>query len=63
VEPPKRRAAVDAWRAANDLWAKLERSEAGRAERPEIMPIDPALRRFRDWVVDEGARAGGISAG
>jgi LysR family glycine cleavage system transcriptional activator len=30
--------------------------------RPEAL-IDPALRRFRDWVVDEGAQAGGISAG
>jgi len=30
--------------------------------RPEAL-IDPALRRFRDWVVDEGTRAGGISAG
>lgn len=30
--------------------------------RPEAL-IDPALRRFRDWVVDEGAQAEGISAG
>ena len=30
--------------------------------RPEAL-IDPALRRFRDWVVDEGTQAGGISAG
>ncbi|GDY38823.1 LysR substrate-binding domain-containing protein [Acidovorax sp. NB1] len=30
--------------------------------RPEAL-IDPALRRFRDWVLDEGAQAEGISAG
>lgn len=30
--------------------------------RPEAL-IDPALRRFRDWVVGEGLKAGSISAG
>lgn len=53
-----------ATRALVGLWAPQAPTPLGYrlVYRPEAL-IDPALRRFRDWVLDEGTQAGGISAG
>lgn len=38
-----RSALVDEWRAANDYWYELEKSEAGIADKVEIRDLDPCL--------------------
>jgi hypothetical protein len=41
---------ADEWRAANDIYYELERTEAGIADRIECLPLDPELEPLADAV-------------
>ena len=41
---PERRAPVDQWRAGNDRYYKLEKAEAGEADKIEVRALEKPLR-------------------
>lgn len=47
---PERRALVDQWRAGNDRYYKLEKAEAGEADKIEVRALDKPLRRLAATV-------------
>jgi hypothetical protein len=45
---------VDEWRAANDYYGELEKTEAGIADEVEIHDLEPAMRPLADEVISDG---------
>ena len=62
-EAMDRRALVDAWRAANDVYYELETSEAGIADEVERLPLPEAMAAARRRARGEPASSPGPSTG